>query len=245
MSCRSGAAKRALSKQKNEAALKGQPKLCFSPPGRAVRVQAVQQLSPDPPNEVDVQSDSELLSPSTSVSPPAPAPSQTFRLQAPGSARRVEPEIESDSDSCHEIEADTAPELSSSSTPVNCHHDIGLLPENPTMGEIDNFVRNASAGQRLPRSFPVDKKNEKFPLSVLQHQLQNGEQVERSFLYWSPSKQALFCGPCRLFPDSAVRVPTSSLASPGLILHANLPSLSKVQRYKLNQIELLILYSFY
>ena len=32
MSGRSGAAKRALSKQKNEAAMKGQPKLCFSPP---------------------------------------------------------------------------------------------------------------------------------------------------------------------------------------------------------------------
>lgn len=67
--------------------------------------------------------------------------------------------------------------------------------------------------EKMPTTFPRDRLNEVFPVSLLSKILPNGEKVERDWLVWSRSKSVFFCLPCRLFSTN-IAVNRSHLCRP-------------------------------
>jgi len=93
----------------------------------------------------------------------------------------------------------------------NYHYDIGTLTTNILQTQlIENVIRQGH--QKMPTSFPRDRLNEPFPLSLLSKTLPNSEKVKRDWLVWSHIKNAFYCFPCRLFKISTLNC--SYLSSP-------------------------------
>lgn len=87
---------------------------------------------------------------------------------------------------------------------IGCEETQFMLLQN-----IDKLIRQGR--QEMPATFPRDIIGDPFPVSLLFKVMPNGEKVERDWLIWSPSKNALFCFPCRLF--CGVNKSKSSFAS--------------------------------
>ena len=89
--------------------------------------------------------------------------------------------------------------------------DIGELPDNPSAAVIEQFL---SEGPHLPKNsdIPMDVENSPFPSYVLQTKLNNGEIIKRDWLAYSPSKQAIYCFPFKLFQND-VKTPSNLVSS--------------------------------
>ena len=74
--------------------------------------------------------------------------------------------------------------------------------------------QSVSEGPHLPKNsdFPTHVENSPFPSYVLQTKLNNGEMIKRDWLAYSPSKQAIYCFPCKLFQND-VKTPSSLVSS--------------------------------
>ena len=103
------------------------------------------------------------------------------------------------------LNQDTVPSGSSS---LN----VGTLTGFPTIKELEKVVRTGHLPH--PPEFPKDYNGHKFPTTVLNVKQQNGEVVRRSWLFFSPTKTALYCLPCRLFGHTINNGSKSKLASP-------------------------------
>ena len=100
--------------------------------------------------------------------------------------------------------------------------DIGLLGDNPSSHQVDQFVKQGPQ-QPKPSVFPIDANKHGFPAKVLTTTLSNGEVTSRDWLAYSPSKQSLYCFPCRLFYKEVIReTPTPSLPFFGIRQYAPL-----------------------
>ena len=91
--------------------------------------------------------------------------------------------------------------------------DVGTLTGSPTPNELEEIVRAGHIPH--PSQFPCDAVGNKFPTSVLKVRKQNGETSSRSWIVFSPTKEAIYCFPCRLFSHTIDQPTQSSLASPG------------------------------
>ena len=91
--------------------------------------------------------------------------------------------------------------------------DVGTLTGSPTPNELEEIVRAGHIPH--PSQFPCDAVGNKFPTSVLKVRKQNGETSSRSRIVFSPTKEAIYCFPCRLFSHTIDQPTQSSLASPG------------------------------
>ncbi len=89
--------------------------------------------------------------------------------------------------------------------------DIGTLCGSPTKNQLENMIRAVPVP--LPKQLPRDADGQQFPLSVLFCSHENGEKSERKWLVFSPSKEALYCLPCRLFSHSIKKPTQSTLAT--------------------------------
>lgn len=95
--------------------------------------------------------------------------------------------------------------------------DIGLLPDYPNIPEIETYVRVGP--ENPPRSVEPDNKGGKFPQSILQVKLKNGEITSRDWLAFSPSKYSFYCFPCRIYHSEIVKIvnpPSKLCQSDGL-----------------------------
>ncbi len=88
---------------------------------------------------------------------------------------------------------------------------IGTLCGSPTTKQLENIIRSGPAP--FQKQFPRDADGQHFPLSVLQCKHENGEISERKWLAFSPSREALYCIPCRLFSHSIKKHSQSALAT--------------------------------
>ena len=75
--------------------------------------------------------------------------------------------------------------------------DIGTLTRSPTSNELDEIVKAGHIPH--PNQFPRDVTGKRFPTSVLSVKKQNGETSRRCWIVYSPTKQAIYCFPCRIF----------------------------------------------
>ena len=136
----------------------------------------------------------------------------------------IETKNESDVDQIAEIGLPNRPTSNQSqvSTDEQCQHnenssnlliyDIGKFDEivfNET--DIEYCLKNTPSP--FPSTLPLDFKGYKLSKDIQSVTLANGEKIYRSYLTWSPTKNALFCIPCRLFNKKDV-LHKSSLASP-------------------------------
>ncbi|XP_047141270.1 zinc finger MYM-type protein 1-like [Hydra vulgaris] len=93
------------------------------------------------------------------------------------------------------------------------NYDIGLIKELfCTAEQIEKFVHYRPIA--YPTKFPKDALPKSFPRTLFHIAMPNGEKVQRDWLTWSETKNALYCFPCRLFskmPEthrSALSLPT-------------------------------------
>ena len=90
-------------------------------------------------------------------------------------------------------------------------YDIGTVNTDFLLPQlVEEVIRRGH--EKMPNTFPRDRLNEPLPVSLLSKKLPNGEKVERDWLVWSRSKNALFCLPCRLFSTNTLN--RSNLCSP-------------------------------
>ena len=75
--------------------------------------------------------------------------------------------------------------------------DIGTLTRSPTSNELEEIVKAGHIPH--PNQFPRDVTGKRFPTSVLSVKKQNGETSRRCWIVYSPTKQAIYCFPCRIF----------------------------------------------
>ena len=75
--------------------------------------------------------------------------------------------------------------------------DIRTLTRSPTSNELEEIVK---AGH-IPHlnQFPHDVTGKRFTTSVLSVKKQNGKTSRRCWIVYSPTKQAIYCFPCRIF----------------------------------------------
>ena len=78
------------------------------------------------------------------------------------------------------------------------YRDIGdLVAERPNQSDLEKYVGHGEI--KIPHPLPKDVSSRRFPVSICVDTTKNDEGVPRDRLMWSPSKQALYCLPCRLF----------------------------------------------
>ena len=90
--------------------------------------------------------------------------------------------------------------------------DVGTLTGPPTANELEGIVIAGHVPH--PNQFPCDVTGQQLPTSVLNVRKQNGETNSRSWIVFSPIKEAIYCFPCRLFSHKIDHPTHSSLASP-------------------------------
>ena len=121
--------------------------------------------------------------------------------------------------------------------------DIGVYNEEKlTSEQTEEIIRRGH--EPLPHDLPSDSSGHKFIHSVLTKKMQNGQVIDRDWIVWSQSKQALYCLPCRLFCDLP-KSSRSSLASPSGFssdmswrkLYDKLPEHESSANHKKNYIE--------
>lgn len=97
----------------------------------------------------------------------------------------------------------------------NYDYDIGIVDTEVLRSQIiDDIIRRGH--EKLPATFPRDRLNEPFPVSLLYKMLPNGEKVNRDWLVWSRTKSSFICLPCRLFnTNNTSSLRRSYLCSPG------------------------------
>ena len=130
-------------------------------------------------------------------------------------SRQRDPEVEAldartiESDSEVDTEGHAAIDDATKLSPF----DIGTLCGSPTTNQLENIIRAGPVP--FPKQFPRDTDGQRFPLSVLLCNHDNGEKSESKWLVFSPSKEALYCLPCRLFSHSIKTPSQSALARTG------------------------------
>ena len=89
---------------------------------------------------------------------------------------------------------------------------IGCLTSPYPNEERDGFTR---IGPPPPtKSIPPDNYGRAFSHFIFKSKRPNGEIEVRNWLVFSPSKNSLFCFPCRLFTSTTIGHPVSFLATP-------------------------------
>ena len=122
-------------------------------------------------------------------------------LEVPLEPRQGASDVDStDNDSEFPVEEDT---ISSqlvhglNFSPLEQGFDVGTLTGSPTTNELEEIVRAGHVPH--PNQFPCDVAGRRFPTSIFTVKKQNGETSHRSWIVFSPTKQAIYCFPCRLF----------------------------------------------
>ncbi|KAI6659813.1 Zinc finger MYM-type protein 5-like [Oopsacas minuta] len=80
--------------------------------------------------------------------------------------------------------------------------EVGTLTGSPTANDLEKIVMAGHVPH--PNQFPCDVAGNKFPISVLNVKKQNGETSSRGWIVFSPTKVAIYCFPCRLFPIKSI-----------------------------------------
>lgn len=126
-----------------------------------------------------------------------------------------EADVDDDDSEKHHLNTCSCEEDSIKSAPIApFSFDVGTITGSPTPNELEEIVR-AGHIPHHPSQFPCDVVGNKFPTSVLKVRKQNGETSSRSWIVFSPKKEAIYCLPCRLFSYSIDQPTQSSLAPPG------------------------------
>ncbi|CAG9831340.1 unnamed protein product [Diabrotica balteata] len=85
-------------------------------------------------------------------------------------------------------------------------HDPGAWPVDISRNDSDILVRRGP--KQIIMDFPVNKNGRRFTVNCYRRRMANGEEVSRSWLIYSVSKDAIYCFCCRIF--SKVRLSLSS-----------------------------------